>query len=75
VRQALAQHQEPIPVQQLQKLSGIRTAKISSALAELSNNGEVVHDARGYQLKLPLPVSRPIDPKGNRNGKHSDFVQ
>jgi len=75
VRQALAQVREPIPVQQLQKLCGIRTAKICSALAELSNNGEVVHDARGYQLKLPLPVSRPIDPKGNGNGKRSDFVQ
>ena len=69
VRQALAQLQEPIPVQQLQKLCGIRTAKICSALAELSNNGEVVHDARGYQLKLPLPVSRPIDPQGNGIGK------
>ena len=69
VRQALAQLQEPIPVQQLQKLCGIRTATICSALAELSAQGEVVRDARGYQLKLPLPVSRPIDPKGNGNGK------
>lgn len=69
VRQALAQVREPIPVQQLQKLCGIRTAKVCSALAELSTKGEVVHDARGYQLKLPLPVSRPIDPKGNGNGK------
>jgi hypothetical protein len=75
VRQALAQLQEPILVQQLQKLCGIRTAKVCSALAELSNNGEVVHDARGYQLKLPLPVSHPIDPKGNGNGKRSGFVQ
>ena len=75
VRQTLAQVREPIPVQQLQKLCGIRTAKICSALAELSNSGEVVRDAHGYQLKLPLPVSRPIDPKGNGNGKHSDFVQ
>jgi len=71
VRQALAQVREPIPVQQLQKLCGIRTAKICSALAELSAQGEVVRDARGYQLKLPLPVSRPIDPKGNGNGKHT----
>ena len=69
VRQALAQLQEPIPVQQLQKLCGIRTAKVCSALAELSTLGEVVRDARGYQLKLPLPVSRPIDPEGNGNGK------
>lgn len=75
VRQALAQVREPIPVQQLQKLCGIRTAKVCSALAELSTRGEVVRDARGYQLKLPLPVSRPIDPKGNGNGKRADFVQ
>jgi hypothetical protein len=73
VRQALAQVREPIPVQQLQKLCGIRTAKVCSALAELSAKGEVVHDARGYQLKLPLPVSPPIDPKGNGNGKRSDL--
>jgi hypothetical protein len=75
VRQALAQVGEPIPVQQLQKLCGIRTAKICSALAELVTQGEVVRDARGYQLKLPLPVSRPIAPQGNGNGKRSDFVQ
>jgi hypothetical protein len=70
VRQALAQLREPIPVQQLQKLCGIRTAKVCSALAELSSSGEVVHDARGYQLKSSLPVSPPIDPQGNGNGKH-----
>jgi hypothetical protein len=75
VRQALAQLQEPIPVQQLQRLCGIRTAKVCSALAQLSTSGEVVHDARGYQLKLPLPISHPIDPKGNGNGKRADFVQ
>jgi len=69
VRQALAQLQEPSSVQQLQKLCGIRTANVCSALAELSAKGEVVRDARGYQLKLPLPVSRPMDPNGNGNGK------
>src|SRR3989442_8960202 len=36
VRQALAQLQEPVPIQQLQKLCGIRTATVCSALAELS---------------------------------------
>jgi hypothetical protein len=71
VRQALAQLQEPSSVQQLQKLCGIRTANVCSALAELSAKGEVVRDARGYQLKLPLPVSRPMDPNGNGNGKYS----
>jgi len=69
VRQALAQLQEPAPVQQLQKLCGICTATVCSALAEVSASGKVVRDARGYQLKLPFPVSRPIDPEGNGNGK------
>jgi hypothetical protein len=51
VRQALAQLQEPIPVQQLQKLCGLRTATVCEALAELSHHGEVIREARGYQLK------------------------
>jgi len=71
VRQALAQLHEPVPVQQLQKLCAMRTATVCSVLAQLSTQGEVVHEARGYQLKLPLPVSHPIDPKGNGNGKLS----
>ena len=54
-----------------EKLCGIRTANVCSALAELSAKGEVVRDARGYQLKLPLPVSRPMDPNGNGNGKYT----
>lgn len=70
-RQTLAQLQEPVPLQQLRKLCGMRTATVCSALAELSEKGEVVHDARGYQLKLPLPASHPIAPEGNGNGKHS----
>jgi hypothetical protein len=69
VRQALAQLQDPVPVHQLQKLCGIRTATICSVLAELAAAGEVVRQTGGYQLKLPLPVSRPIAPKGNGNGK------
>jgi predicted Rossmann fold nucleotide-binding protein DprA/Smf involved in DNA uptake len=69
VRQALAQLQEPIPVQRLQKLCGIRTAAICSALTQLSTNGEVIRDPKGYQIKLPFPVSHPMDPKGNGNGK------
>jgi hypothetical protein len=69
VRQALAQLQDPAPVHQLQKLCGIRTATICSVLAELAAAGEVVRQTGGYQLKLPLPVSRPIAPKGNGNGK------
>ncbi len=71
VRQTLAQLQEPAPLNQLRKLCGMRTAAVCSALTELSAKGEVVRDARGYQLKLSFPVSRPIDPQGNGNGKHS----
>jgi hypothetical protein len=69
LRQTLAQLTEPAPVQHLRKLCGMRAATLCSALAQLSANGEVVRDARGYQLKLPFPVSHPIDPQGNGNGK------
>ena len=71
VRQALAQFHEPAPVHQLQKLCGLRTATVCSALSELSHQGVVVRQARGYQLQRSLPVSRPIDPQGNGNGKRS----
>jgi hypothetical protein len=70
VRQALTHLNEPLPVQQLRKLCGIRTAALCSALAELLARGEVTRDSRGYQLILPFPLSSPIDPKGNGNGKH-----
>jgi hypothetical protein len=69
VRQALSQVQEPVAARQLQKLCGIRTAVLCSALAQLSTNGEVIRSARGYQLKLPFPVSHPIGSEGNGNGK------
>ena len=51
------------------------TATVCAALAELSEQGLVCHDNRGYQLKLhfddPLvSLSRPIDPPGKGNGKH-----
>ena len=62
VRQTLAQLHEPVTVQQLRKLCGIRTTVVCSALVELSSLGEVTRDARGYQLKPPFPVSHPIDP-------------
>jgi hypothetical protein len=70
VRQALAQLDQPIALQQLRKLCGIRMASLCSALEQLSRSGEVRHDSRGYQLNLPFPVSLPIDPHGNGNGKH-----
>jgi hypothetical protein len=62
VREALTQVREPVAARQLQKLCGIRTATICAALTELSTNGEVVRNGKGYQLKLPLPVSLPIGP-------------
>src|SRR5208283_1072934 len=53
VRFSLCCDREPIPVQQLQKLCGMRTAKVCSALAEPTAQGQVIRDASGYQLKLP----------------------
>ena len=75
VRQALAQFHEPVPVHELRKRCGIRTATLCAALTELSQRGEVNRHTRGYQLALPFPVSRPQDPQGNGNGKRSTFVQ
>ena len=70
VRQALAGLDQPASLRRLRQLCGMRTTVLCSALGELSANGEVVRDATGYQLKPPFPVSRPIDPQGNGNGKH-----
>lgn len=76
VRAALAQLQEPVfSVQQLRKLCAIRTETLCAALDELTQQGELSRNAKGYQLNLAFPVSRPIDPQGNGNGKRSDFVQ
>ena len=72
VRNTLAQLKEPAPVQHLRKLCGMRTAAVCSALNELSKTGEVIRGSKGYQLNLALfPVSLPMDPQGNGNGKHS----
>jgi hypothetical protein len=62
VRQTLMQLKEPVPVQALRKLCGIRTAALCSALEQLSALGEVSRDSRGYQLKQSFPVSHPRDP-------------
>jgi hypothetical protein len=70
VRQALAQLQEPVfSVQQLRKLCAIRTETLCAALEELTQQGELSRNSKGYQLNLAFPVSRPIDPHGNGNGK------
>jgi hypothetical protein len=75
VRRVLADLKEPISVQRLRQLCGLRTATVCAALAELSDQGLVCHDHRGYQLKLhfddPLvSLSRPLGPLGKGNGKH-----
>jgi hypothetical protein len=70
VRAALAQLQEPVfSVQQLRKLCAIRTETLCAALEELTQQGELSRNSKGYQLNLPFPLSRPIDPQGNGNGK------
>jgi len=72
VRAALAQLQEPVfSVQQLRKLCAIRTETLCAALEELTQQGELCRNAKGYQLNLPFPLSRPIAPQGNGNGKRS----
>lgn len=76
VRRVLTQVKEPISVQRLRQLCGMRTASVCAALAQLSEQGLVSRDGRGYQLKLPfedplLSLSPPIDPQGNGNGQHS----
>lgn len=73
VRQTLAQLPEPVPVQQLRKICGMRTAAVCAALQELSQLGEISRNSSGYQLNCSLPVSRPIAPQGNGNGKQSDL--
>jgi hypothetical protein len=71
VRQALAQLQEPILLQDLRKRCGMRNAAVCSALEQLIQTGEVIRDTRGYHLKIPIPVFPPIDPLGNGNGNVS----
>lgn len=76
VQQILAGLDQPVNVQQLRKLCGLRTATVCSCLAQLADKGVVSRDSRGYQLKLPLQspalsLSPPIGPQGNGNGKHS----
>jgi hypothetical protein len=76
VRQILAGLDEPVTVQQLRKLCGLRTATVCSCLAQLLKSGVVTRDSKGYQLNVALqsPVvslSRSLDPQGNGNGKHS----
>ncbi|NJN05223.1 MAG: AAA family ATPase [Rhodobacteraceae bacterium] len=68
VHLALSQLQEPVPVHHLRQLCAMRMASVCAALTQLIREGVVVHGPQGFQLK-PVSLSRPIDPKGNGNGK------
>jgi hypothetical protein len=76
IQQILAGLDQPVTVQQLRKLCGLRTATVCSCLTQLTNAGMVTRDSKGYQLKLALrspavSLSQSIGPQGNGNGKHS----
>ena len=53
IQQILAGLDQPVTVQQLRKLCGLRTTTVCSCLAELAQTGVVTHDNRGYQLNRP----------------------
>jgi hypothetical protein len=69
VQRILAGLDQPVTIQQLRKLCGLRTATVCSCLAELVHTGVVTRDSRGYQLNPAVPVSLPIASQGNGNGK------
>src|SRR5262245_2521279 len=60
VQQILAGLNQPVSVQQLRKLCGLRTATVCSCLAQLTDNGMVSRGSRGYQLSLALKKSQPF---------------
>jgi hypothetical protein len=73
VHQILAGLDQPVTVQQLRKLCGLRTTTVCSCLAQLADNSVVSHDSRGYQLTRPMQspavsVSAPIAPKETETG-------
>ena len=75
VQQILSGLDQPVTVQQLRKLCGLRTATVCSCLAELAETGVVTRDSKGYQLNPALQtravsLSPSIGPLGNGNGKH-----
>ena len=75
VQQILAGLEQPVTVQQLRKLCGLRTTTVCSCLAQLAQTGMVTHDSRGYQLNRVSPspavsLSAPLGPEGKGNRKH-----
>jgi hypothetical protein len=75
VQQSLGGLEQPVTVQQLRKLCGLRTTTVCSCLAQLAaQTGVVTHDSRGYQLNRPSPspavsLSLPMD-RETEKGKH-----
>jgi AAA domain len=70
LQQILTGLDQPVTLQELRKLCGLRTSTVCSALAELTSTGIVCRDSRGYQIKSSsVSLSRPIQPQGNGNGK------
>lgn len=66
----------PISLKDLRRRCQMRTSTLGSALKDLCARGLVHCDQNGgYQFSTtdptaPFPVSLPIDPRGNGNGKH-----
>src|ERR1700751_297535 len=56
VQQILTGLDQPVTVQQLRKLSGLRTATVCSCLAQLAETGVVTRHSKGYQLTLALQL-------------------
>ena len=54
-----------LSVQQLRKLCAIRTKTLCAALEELTQQGELSRNAKGYQLDLSFPVSRSSESRAN----------
>ena len=74
VRLALGQLEGPVTLKELRLRCQMRTATLCSVLNDLCQRGLVRRDHQGYQLQnldsiTPLPLSLPIDPQGNGNGK------
>jgi hypothetical protein len=76
VRQTLAAASQPLGLQELRKLCGIRTQNLCTALAQLSGQGLVQRLPKGrYQLapnppdQTPCQLALSIEPAGNGNGK------
>jgi hypothetical protein len=80
VRAALSQLDHPVTMQELRAHCGMRTASVCAAVAELCEEGSVIHSSQGYQLceqdvteedATPVSPFLPIQTTGNGNGKRA----